>query len=195
MTFRPRNAASPFARPIPRTAFALVLGFALIPCQLSASPAATRPAAAASAPVADIGEFPHLNAPAGYRFGDAKRLSFEQKHMFPAGKMQLIEGPYFHADIFADGGEWNETLLLRDLDRQIAALGGKTIYDGTLPDAATKVFREEQPRSVKDLYDPWPYRYRHYLIETSNKKVWIEIGYGYNAQMVDLTVVEEAPAV
>lgn len=55
------------------------------------------------------------------------------------------------------------------------------------------MIQENEPRFAKDLYDPWPYRFRHYRLGTPETTVWIEIGYGYNAEMVDLTVIEEEP--
>lgn len=169
----------------------LLLACALLapvtPALAQTSPAAT----AAPQPTQDIGEFPYLSAPDGYALRNETRLEFEQKYLFPGGKFEIVEGPYFHADIFADGGTWNETLLLSRLDRQITALGGKRVFDGGMPDAARTMIQENEPRFVKDLYDPWPYRFRQYLIQTREKTIWVEIGYGYNAQMLDLTVIEK----
>jgi len=145
-------------------------------------------------PAQEIGGFPYISAPDGYALRNETRLEFEQKYLFPGGKFEIVEGPYFHTDIFADGGTWNETLLLSRLDRHITALGGKRMFDGPMPDAARTMIQENEPRFVKDLYDPWPYRFRQYLIQTPEKTIWIEIGYGYNAQMLDLTVIEKEPA-
>lgn len=157
---------------------------------------AQSPAGVAAMPQAahDIDDFPYLSAPEGYAVRNARTLEFEQKYVFPAGAVRTVEGPYFHADIFADGGQWNETLLLSRLDREITTLGAKRVYDGGLPAAARQMIQENEPRFAKDLYDPWPYRFRQYRLETPERTVWIEVGYGYNAEMVDLTVVvEEEP--
>lgn len=171
--------------------------FFLLACALLApvtpALAQTAPAAAAPQPAQDLAEFPYLGAPDGYALRNQTRLEFEQKYLFPGGRLEIVEGPYFHADIFVDGGVWNETLLLSRFDRQIAALGGKRMFDGSMPAAARTMIQENAPRFVKDLYDPWPYRFRQYLIQRPDKTIWVEIGYGYNAEMLDLTVIEKEP--
>lgn len=122
---------------------------------------------------------------------EPKQLALEQKYFFPGDRVRTVAGMYYHADLFADGGLWNETLLMRSFDRKIAELGGVQVFDGPLPEAARTLIDERRPRFVDDLYDPSPYRFRQYLIRTADRAIWIELGYGYNAEMVDLTVVQE----
>lgn len=161
------------------------------------SPVNAQPVAdPAAAPVVtnDIGAFPFIQAPAGYVARGAKTLELEEKYLFPGGKVRVVEGRYYHADIYNDGEEWNETQLLRGLDGQVTALGGVRVFDGSMPAGARKMIDENSPRFVADLYDPWPYRFRQYLIRAPERRVWIEIGYRYNANMIDLTVVVEDAA-
>ncbi|MCG2839392.1 hypothetical protein L6Q21_00175 [Sandaracinobacter sp. RS1-74] len=163
---------------------------------LAAAPlAAQAKSAPASVPVSahDLGSFPFVKAPAGFVARNGKKLGFEEKYIFAGGQPLIVSGPYYHADIFANGGEWNETLLLSQLDRQITGLGGVRVFDGAIPDSGRKLIEENAPRFVQDLYDPWPYRFRQYLIRQEDKLVWIELGYRYNAEMIDLTVVQEDP--
>lgn len=143
----------------------------------------------------ELGEFPFIAVPEGFVAQGGKTLDLEQKYIFAGNAVRTVEGRYHHADIYvAEGGTWNETRLLRDLETQITGLGGVRVFDGALPEAAAAMIRQNAPSFARDLYDPWPYRFRQYLIRTEDKRVWIEVGYGYNAQMIDLTVVEETVA-
>lgn len=167
--------------------------------EATAETAATQPQTGAfdpqSVPVSahDLGDFPFITTPDGFVAREGKTLGLEQKYVFAGGAVRTVEGRYHHTDVFvAEGGTWNETRLLRDLETQITGLGGVRIFDGGLPEAAATMIRDNAPNFASDLYDPWPYRFRQYLIRTADKLVWIEVGYGYNAEMVDLTVVEEA---
>ena len=169
---------------------AIFASAALLPFSLASAQVAPRDDVAATT-TQDIGTSPFVQVPGGFVIREAKTLTLDQKYVFESGRVQVVEGPYYHARIFADGGAWNETLLLRALDQQVTALGGARVFDGRLPDAARKMIDEDQPRFVQDLYDPRPYRFRQYLIRAADKRVWIEIGYGYNAEMADLTVLEE----
>ena len=143
---------------------------------------------------ADLGVFPFFNLPTGFVQGDGAQRALEQKYVFPGGAVLNVEGRYHHARIFAaEGHEWNQSLLLRSFDDRIKALGGTQVFDGGLPDTAREKIAAEEPRFAADLYDPNPYRFRQYVIRTPQGRVWVEIGYGYNAEMADLTVLQEAP--
>lgn len=139
----------------------------------------------------ELGSFPFVKVPQGFVARNGKTLKFEEKYIYAGGQVLPVSGRYHHARIFADGGEWAETLLLSQIESQVKALGGVRVFDGGIPDAGRKLIDENAPRFVKDLYDPWPYRFRQYLIRQEDKLVWIELGYGYNAEMIDLTVVQE----
>lgn len=143
----------------------------------------------------DLGAFPFVHLPEDVAGPDAADRALEVKYVFPGGDLISVEGRYRHVRLYAaEGAVWNETLLLRHLDDQIKALGGVVVHDGSLPEAAAVKIRADNPRFVQDLYDPWPYRFRQYLIRTADSRIWIEVGHGYNAEMVDLTVVQEEAA-
>lgn len=139
----------------------------------------------------ELGEFPYVAPPQGYVLANPRSVDLELKYIYAGGAVRQVEGRYHHGAVFTDGGQWNETGLLRALDSRIVQLGGVRIFDGPLPAAAVTLIRDNAPKFAQDVYDPWPYRFRQYLIRTEDRLIWIEIGYGYNAEMVDLTVVEE----
>ena len=139
----------------------------------------------------DLGVFPFFNLPDGFKAQNTKDQQLETKYVFPGGALLAVEGRYHHARVQSADDNWNETLLLRSFDEKIRELGGGQVYDGGLPDAAREKIASESPRFTADLYDPSPYRFRQYVIRTPQGRVWVEIGYGYNAPMADLTIVQE----
>lgn len=166
------------------------------PAEAPAAPAAPQAEAfdieAVPVSTRDLGAFPFLHLPEGFAGPNATDQALEIKYVFPGGALKVVEGRYRHIRLYAaEGARWNETLLLRRLDDQIQALGGVRVHDGAMPEAVGAKIRAENPRFVQDLYDPWPYRFRQYLIRTADSRVWIELGYGYNAEMVDLSIVQE----
>lgn len=139
----------------------------------------------------DLGPFPFFTLPNGFSASSTKDQELETKYVFPDGALQVIEGRYHHVRVQSSKDAWNETLLLRSFDDKVRELGGVRIFDGSLPDSAREKIAKDEPRFVADLYDPSPYRFRQYLIRTPQGRVWIEIGYGYNAPMADLTIVQD----
>lgn len=194
-----------------RTLLLVSAAFSMLACgeksspeKKEANPEAQIPSASESAkgvaefdpttvPVTDkeVGVFPFFNTPEGFSSSKMQDLDFEEKYFFPSGNVRVVAGKYYHADVYGKEGKWNETLLIRSFDQKIRELGGVQVFDGSLPQPAREMIEKNTPRFVSDLYDPWPYRFRQYLIRTVNASIWIELGYGYNTQMVDLTVVQE----
>lgn len=142
---------------------------------------------------AELPAFPYIDAPEGFHLTGAKTLELERKYVFPHGATEAVEGRYHHGRVMVSdsGAEWNETLLLSRLDAGIRALGGVRLFDGAMPQSARALLESENPRFAQDLYDPAPYRFRQYAVRTGKALIWVEVGYGYNAPMIDLTVLEQ----
>lgn len=160
------------------------------------APAVSGPFDVASVPLseAELPAFPYIDAPEGFHLTGAKTLELERKYVFPHGATEAVEGRYHHGRVMGSdsNAEWNETLLLSRLDAQIRALGGVRLFDGAMPQGARALLESESPRFAQDLYDPAPYRFRQYAVRTEKALIWVEIGYGYNAPMIDLTVLEQS---
>lgn len=160
------------------------------------TPAISAPFDAASVPLseAELPAFPYIDAPEGFHLTGAKTLELERKYVFPHGATEAVEGRYHHGRVMVSdsGAEWNKTLLLSRLDARVRALGGVRLFDGAMPQSARALLGTESPRFAQDLYDPAPYRFRQYVVRTAKALIWIEVGYGYNAPMVDLTVLEQS---
>ena len=145
---------------------------------------------------ADLGVFPYLSAPESYKFREEKTKDYEEKYFFFAkGEVLPVVGEYFHAQVFAqEGTEFSETYLRHYYEATIKKLGGVEIYTGYVPFKATSKITTEQPSYTKDLYDYQSTTYNQFFIRTADENIWIELNYGNNARLVDLTVVREATA-
>ena len=145
-------------------------------------------------PVSDkeLGQFPYLKAPEGYKFsGDINRQQ-EEKYFFHSDSLvKKVSGKYFHTTIFPSGNAFEDTFIVNHYAKDIEKLGGVQIYSGGLPNAAGELINKEKPAYAEDMYDPMPYKYKQFLINTKTEKIWIELCHGLNSNQVDLTVMLE----
>ncbi|MGJ1264827.1 hypothetical protein [Sphingobacterium spiritivorum] len=140
----------------------------------------------------EVGEFPYLSAPSGYRHGDEKQKTLEEKYFFYNDSLvRKVSGQYFHTTVFQQGDVFEDTYLVNAYKKAIGKLGGVEFYSGGLPASAGDLIDKENPAYVADMYDPRPYKYKQFLIRTSKENIWIELCHGLNANQIDLTVVRE----
>lgn len=141
----------------------------------------------------NIGEFPYLSAPENYGYSDGKTKEYEEKLFFYNDSLtHKVEGKYYHAKIYPNENvEFSETYVVNNYKKAIEKLGGVEIYSGTLPGKITEKIFEENLPYMKDLYDPFPYQYKQFLIKTPTDNIWMELIHGLNTQMIDFTVVKE----
>lgn len=140
----------------------------------------------------DLGEFPYLSAPSGYRHAGEKTKFLEEKYFFYNDSLtRKVSGQYYYTSVFQEGDVFEDTYLVNEYKKVIENLGGVEFYAGGLPASASELLDKEQPAYVSDMYDPRPYKYKQFLIRTPESNIWIELCHGLNANQVDLTVVKE----
>lgn len=140
----------------------------------------------------DIGTFPYLSVPEGYKYsGDTKKQLEEKYFFYNDSLVRKVSGEYFTTNILSTNDSFEDTFLISEYKKAITKLGGIEIYSGGLPAAASELIDKENPAYVSDMYDPRPYRYKQFLIKTAKENVWIELCHGLNSQLIDLTVVKE----
>jgi len=140
----------------------------------------------------EVGEFPYLSAPAGYRHADEKRKTFEEKYFFYNDSLvRKVSGQYFHTTVFQQGDVFEDTYVVNAYKKAIEKLGGVEFYTGGLPALASDLIEKTTPAYVSDMYDPRPYKYKQFLIRTPQAHIWIELCHGLNANQIDLTVLRE----
>ncbi|MFD2288060.1 hypothetical protein GJU39_17080 [Pedobacter petrophilus] len=143
-------------------------------------------------PVSDkeLGQFPYLKAPEGYKFSGDTNRQLEEKYFFHSDSLvQKVSGKYFHTTIFPSGTSFEDTFIVKQYTKDIEELGGVQIYAGGLPNAARELIDKEKPAYAEDMYDPMPYKYKQFLINTKKEKIWIELCHGLNSNQIDLTVM------
>ncbi|MDR2281763.1 MAG: hypothetical protein LBE37_01060 [Sphingobacterium sp.] len=140
----------------------------------------------------DLGDFPYLTAPDKYKYsGDTKRQLEEKYFFYNDSLVRKVNGEYFHTTIFPTGDAFEDTFVVSEYTKAIEKLGGVEVYSGGLPVAAAELIDKEKPVYVSDMYDPRAYKYKQFLIRTSNTNIWVELCHGLNAQQIDLTVIKE----
>lgn len=141
----------------------------------------------------EVGEFPYLTAPSGYRYADGKEKTLEEKYFFYNDSLvRKVSGQYYYTAVFKDVVDFEDTYLISEYKKAIEKLGGVEFYSGGLPASASELLDKDQPAYISDMYDPHPYKYKQFLIRTPKENIWIELCHGLNANQVDLTVLREA---
>lgn len=140
----------------------------------------------------DLGSFPYLAAPEGYKYSGDINKTLEEKYIFYDDSLvRTVDGKYFHAKIVPSGNVFEDTFIVTEFKKAIEKLGGVEVYSGGLPALAGELIDKEKPAYVSDMYDPRPYKYKQYLIRAPKENIWIELCHGLNANQIDFTVVSE----
>lgn len=148
--------------------------------------------AAVSISNADIGAFPYLSAPQGYEYsGTEQNKKYEEKYFFYNDSLVMtIGGKYYHTMIVAKKGEeFSETYVVKNYEQAIKKIGGVEVYSGRIVDKASDLLKSKEVAYAKDMYDPYPYSYKQFVVKTANGNVWIELCHGLNMNGIDFTVM------
>jgi hypothetical protein len=80
----------------------------------------------------EVGNFPYVVAPEGYRFANEKEKRIEEKYFFHNDSLvKKVNGQYFHATVYQNGDVFEDTFLVNMLKEQIEQLGGsRNIFRG-----------------------------------------------------------------
>lgn len=141
----------------------------------------------------EIGEYPYLSAPKGYQYINEHNRAYEEKYFFYNDSLVMtIGGQYYHVMVLPiDGQEFSETSVVKSYEETILQLGGVLVYSGGIINKATDLLRKNSMRYAKDMYDPYPYNYKQFLVRTPQGNIWFELCYGLNTKGLDFTVIYE----
>ncbi len=139
---------------------------------------------------ADMGIFPFLSPPDGYKYMKENNRKYEEKYFFYNDSMiMIIGGKYHHAFVVPDNGEeFSETYIVKNYEQAIKKLGGIEVYSG---ESVSKLHELNEMAYAKDMYNIFPYKYKQFVVRTPNGNAWFEICYGLNCNAIDFTVVYE----
>ena len=141
----------------------------------------------------DIGSFPYLSAPDGYEYSREHNRKYEEKFFFYNDSLMMtVGGKYYHAMIVPKNGEeFSGTYIVKNYELAIEKIGGIQIYSGSIVKKASELLRESDVPYAKDMYNPYPYNYKQFIVKTPEGNVWFELCYGLNMNGVDFTVIHE----
>ncbi len=137
----------------------------------------------ASLPVSDValGDFPYIALPIGYVAGSTPDVvDFDQVPFWTGDRLQPVEGKVWSAHIdAAQGKTFSDLELSRNIEAVVTTLGGKKIFDGRIPDAATKKINE-WPRDFATKYnsglgDIWSNPAQVFVVHRADRDIWIHL--------------------
>ncbi|UYK68541.1 OmpA family protein [Xanthomonas sacchari] len=137
----------------------------------------------ASLPVSNVppGDFPYIALPTGYITGSTPDVAdFDQVPFWTGDRLQPVEGKVWSAHIdAAQGKTFSDLELSRNIEAVVTTLGGKKIFDGRIPDAATKQINE-WPRDFAIKYnsglgDIWNNPAQVFVVHRADRDIWIHL--------------------
>lgn len=151
---------------------------------------------------AELGVFPYLNAPDGYKYNSEKNINpkdivdFDKEYFAVNGRLILVEGKSFKVEITkdrSDGKRFNSLIVDKSYEEAILALGGVSLNNTAIPKS------ELERIGNKELVDKH-YGYsidfnllddvRCYVIKTKDNEVWIQYSL-LNDESGSLTILEK----
>lgn len=137
----------------------------------------------ASLPVstATLGDFPYLALPKGYVTGSAPDVAdFDQVPFWTGDRLEPVEGKVWSAHIDAEQGKtFSDLELERNIESVVAALGGKKIFDGKIPDEAGQKIndwpREFAVKYNSGLGDVWSNPTQVFVVHRADRDIWIHL--------------------
>jgi hypothetical protein len=107
----------------------------------------------------EVGDFPYLSVPSGYRHGDNKEKSLEEKYFFYNDSLvRKVRGEYFYTAVFQQGDVFEDTYVVNEYKKAIEKSGDVEFYSGGLPASASELIDKEKPAYGSEMYDPSPYQ-------------------------------------
>lgn len=155
----------------------------------SESASTTTPAAAAatshafdvsSLPVSDapLGEFPYLGLPDGYQARNPITGKFERVPFWTGDRLEWIEGRVYGAGIApAQGHEYSQLELARNLQALVEQLGGRHVGSGRIPQQAIDEILKSTIAvdHVDGLGDIYNEAVDTYVIHRADRDIWIQL--------------------
>lgn len=157
----------------------------------AAAPDATFDLSAVPVSTANLGRFPYVGGPKGYKFpnpSDSAYYEFDRTYVYDGKQLVPVEGKVLRRQyrVIDDNKKTSELMQQRNYEQLIKSLGGVQVSSGELPDAAVeKVGRDTYNKysgnvSGGDLVDT-------YVIRQKDKEVWIQVKPGETYMNINVT--------
>jgi hypothetical protein len=164
------------------------------------TPAAS-PSAAAAAPfdlskvpvsTAQLGAFPYLSLPAGYKPRSEKTLDISRYPVLVGDHFQWVEGKVYDAGITdAPGKDFSLYELQKNIEVLVAQAGGVKVYEGKPTSETLEAVKEARSAFSNSISDLGGGTVQVYLIHQQNRDVWVQLV--ANDSYADWGIVEAKP--
>lgn len=163
----------------------------------------TRPEPAKAAPVAGfdvaslpvsgaaLGDFPYVGLPQGYVFrGTPTALDFDRVPFWTGDRLEPVEGHVWQAVVTAEKGKAFSPLeVQRNLEAEIAAMGGRKIFDGHMPAASFDRLKQmpgDVPlKYVDGLGDIYNEATQTFVVHRADRDIWMHLcASGFSAGLI-----------
>ncbi|MBD1392300.1 OmpA family protein [Mucilaginibacter glaciei] len=141
----------------------------------------------------DIGKFPYLTAPEGYRFNDFTKSDLETLHFGVDSKLLAVEGKTFKSNIYKNDKEtpFNVQIVSKAYENAITTLGGVQISSKILPGEIDKIGKGvlEKENHSYGIIGANEFTLNHvntYVIRTADAEVWIELSFWENGGYINI---------
>jgi hypothetical protein len=142
----------------------------------------------------NLGTFPYLSAPDGYRYNDIVKSDLETLHFAVNGKLMAVDGKTYKTNIYKNRESetpFNMQVVDEAYKKVITDLGGVQVSDKLLPgevDKAGKSVLERENHAYVTIGEN-NYTLSHvrtYIIKTAQAEVWIELSLYENGGYINI---------
>jgi len=125
----------------------------------------------------DLGEFPFLTPPEGYKYGNKGKFKEFHRTYYVVGEGSLfpVEGKNFSSTISKEKGvEYSKLLVERNYENAITSLGGVKVFDGLSNPKKMRAFLDNKQEVEYRPGDLWNARsWQTYVIRKPDAEIWI----------------------
>lgn len=130
---------------------------------------------------ADLGTFPYFKTLPSFSPTDSITIEQNRTYFFDGKTVFTVDGKVSFKNLnLKDEVEKvpSEFQLVQEFDKLVAALGGKKVYEGKLPEDALKKLTDKDLVTLASEHQVAPYAFYgvvEYVIKTPEKEVWLQL--------------------
>jgi OOP family OmpA-OmpF porin len=144
----------------------------------TATPAPAAPFDMAKIPVSEVqlGAFPYLSLPAGYKPRGEKTLEISRYPVLVGDHFQWVEGKVYDAGITNDQGkDFSLYELQKNIETLIAQTGGTKVYEGKPTSETLEAVKDARQAFDDSVSDLGSGTVQVYLIHQQGRDIWVQM--------------------
>ncbi|WP_427788876.1 OmpA family protein [Brevundimonas diminuta] len=129
---------------------------------------------------ANLGDFPYLRLPEGYRLQNNETHDFADFPFWTGSRFEMVEGRVHQTQIDNDSGKsFSRLELLRNMEHALKEAGAVRIFDGQIPNEAAHALPEAvQMAALNGIGDIYNSPSQTWIIRQANRTVWVHLYVG-----------------